>query len=137
MPLHSVLATITHENNSYFAVLVNHSGLSESIGWSQIVAASAAYLAGAFVLAVAAVRLSPRGWLGRLFRRYLWLIPLSPLVIVCGALGLLFRKVAAGPGFPAMSVRWLFEKATGHQTYQRQRRYSKHYYKDSGRGGDV
>lgn len=69
MPLHSVLAIITHENNPYFAVLVNLSGLSESIGWSQIVAASAAYLAGAFVLAAAAVRLSPRGWLGRQFRK--------------------------------------------------------------------
>lgn len=134
MPWQSILVTVTHEKGSDLARLANLSGLLKIIGLSKILVASGAYLVGAYVLAVAAVRLSPRGWFGRQLRKYLWLIPFSPLVIVCAAGGLLLKQLAAGVGFVAMGFRRLFEKATGHQTYQRQRRYSKYYYKNSRHG---
>lgn len=110
--------------------------LTAKIGPLAWVMMGIAYLLTAFVLAVAIVRFAPNGWLRKKFRKYLWLIPFSPLVIAFVAAGLLLKQVAAILSIAAMSFRRLFEKATGQQTYQRQRQYSRYSYNETQRRND-
>jgi len=62
MPWLSMFASIASGKAWYLAL----SGLCNSIGLNEIVVAGGIYLAGAFTLAVAVVRLSPRGCSARL-----------------------------------------------------------------------
>lgn len=66
MPWLSMFASIASGKAWYLARWANLSGFCNSIGLNEIVVAGGIYLAGAFTLAVAVVRLSPRGCSTRL-----------------------------------------------------------------------
>lgn len=64
-----------------------------------------------------------------MFRKYLWLIPISPFVILLRAIGLVLMGMGRVLELVAEGFRWVFEKATGQKTYRRQQRYSRYYYR--------
>lgn len=130
-PLIGAITTNTECLDAELSVVLRMEQLAEAAGPFLLLGFALAYAIGAFLLAAVTVRVSPRGWMGRNFRKYLWLIPLSPFVYLLSAIGLLFRGLGAALGFVAEIFRKAFEMATGQRTYRRQKRYSKYYYKSS------
>lgn len=112
--------------------------LVPTAGFATFVFAAVIYPVAAFSIAVVLARVSPRGWTGRTFRKYLWLIPFSPLIIVIGFVGFLLTIVGLGLRIIGNGFSALFEKVTGQPTYRREREYSAYRYRGSHKkGGDA